>query len=167
MSVWHLYFCMSTLWSSNAIILNATDCRNAAVAVKHEKVNNLSIYLITFFPLQCKYSSLSNQKAIAPKFADPLVKRFLLACPLGIWLSDWDHQSHLLWSSTHIFAQSLSSINNVIFVQLHTTLVTTTLYSNCGWHLFLIWSFYVWFTSEVFTLICPVRAHVGICWPTL
>lgn len=151
MSMWHLFFRISTLWSSNAVILNATDCLNAAVAVKYEKVNNLSIYLITFFfPSSVNILVWIIKKAIALKFADPLVKLFLLACPLRIWLSDWDHHSHLLWSSPHIFAQSSSSTNNVIFVQLHTTLVTTTLTVFNLWltHLFLTWSFYVWFTSS-------------------
>lgn len=174
MSIWHLYFRMSTLWSSNAIILNATDCLNTAVAVKHEKVNNLSIYLITFFPSSVKILVRIIKKVIALKFADPLVKRFPLTCPLRIRLSDWDHQSHLLWSSPHIFAQSPSSTNNVIFVQLHTTLFTTTLTVFKLWqtHLFLTWSFYVRFTSEVLSFISPaphtnMSAPVGVYWPTL
>lgn len=128
MSIWHLYFHMSALWRSNALTLDATDCLNynsCCEAWEGKQLINLLNYF--FFPSSVKILVRISLKIIALKFADPLVKQFLLTCPLRTWLSDWDHQSHLLWSSPHISAQSPSSTNNVIFVQLHTTLFTTTL----------------------------------------
>lgn len=145
---------------------------NAAVAVKYEKVNNLSIYLITFFfPSSVNILVWIIKKAIALKFADPLVKLFLLACPLRIWLSDWDHHSHLLWSSPHVFA--------VIKFHKQCDLCTVAHYFgynniNCVQPVTDTFIFNMKFLCLVhkFSFICPaphtnMSAHVGVCWPTL